>query len=196
MNIGIVIFLGTTCDRETKHWLQDHTTINIWFDDEKIYDLDWLILPGGFSYNDQISVGKLAAQQQIFHNIPHYLLSNTKILGICNGFQMLCSAGFLIGTFQKQPHFINTLTTLNFAHNNIFFKMPIACQVGKYVVHNDYTDISNNIFCTYSQENPTNSQYKIAGMKNDNNSIFGLIPHPERTNMTFTELLEIIKNIV
>lgn len=172
---GIVVFLGTNCEYDTKRAC-DYLNWNgefIWQNDkiEKKYDL--IILPGGFSYGDYISSGRIAKLSPAVKSLP---VGKTMILGICNGFQILCEAKLLPGALidNKNINFISKISKINF--QNELISLPIAHHQGNYTCKN--ID-KKQILMTY-QNNENGSDMSIAGIYDKKNKIIGMMPHPER----------------
>lgn len=170
---GIIVFLGTNCEKDTKlacdymGWESEYI-----FQDEKIksgYDI--IFLPGGFSYGDYVSSGRLAKLTPAVKSLP---IGKTLITGICNGFQILCEAEILPGalTHNSSMKFISKNVNLEF--NNNIIKLPIAHHQGNYM----QTD-SIDVFMKYT-EDINGSDSNIAGIIDYRNKIIGMMPHPER----------------
>ena len=175
LKVGIIVFLGTNCEYDTKRacdfygWDSEF----IWHKDkiEKKYDL--IIIPGGFSYGDHISSGRIAKLSPAVKSLP---VGKSLILGICNGFQILCESKLLPGTLMDNQNikFISIVSQLNF--QNDLIELPIAHHQGNYTGEN--IDKSQ-IIMTYA-DNENGSDFSIAGLYDRNNKIIGMMPHPER----------------
>lgn len=175
LKVGIVVFLGTNCENDTKRacdflgWDAQY----IWQDDkiEKPYDL--IFLPGGFSYGDHISSGRIAKLSPAVKSLP---VGKSLIVGICNGFQILCESKFLPGalTDNQNIKFISKVSEINF--QNELINLPIAHHQGNYV--NENIDESQ-ILMTY-KNNENGSDMSIAGIYDSKNKVMGMMPHPER----------------
>ncbi len=170
---GIVVFLGTNCEKDTKlacdfmGWESEYI-----FQDEKIKNgYDIIFLPGGFSYGDYVSSGRLAKTTTAVKSLP---VGKTLITGICNGFQILCEAGILPGvlTHNSSMKFISKNVDLEFEGKII--KLPIAHHQGNYMKTQE-----TEIFMKYC-EDINGSDDKIAGIIDRKNKVIGLMPHPER----------------
>ena len=170
---GIIVFLGTNCEKDTKlacdymGWESEYI-----FQDEKIksgYDI--IFLPGGFSYGDYVSSGRLAKLTPAVKSLP---IGKTLITGICNGFQILCEAEILPGalTHNSSMKFISKNVDLEF--NNRIIKLPIAHHQGNYMQTG-----SIDVFMKYT-EDINGSDGNIAGIIDNKNKIIGMMPHPER----------------
>ena len=170
---GIITFLGTNCERDTKQALEflGWDTEFIWQNDkiEKHYDI--IFLPGGFSYGDHISSGRIAKLTPAVKSLP---VGKSLIIGICNGFQILTEAGLLSGalTYNENLHFISKVTDLEF--QNGIIQLPIAHHQGNYTGKN-----GEEIIMRYKR-NVNGSDDRIAGIYDRKNKIIGMMPHPER----------------
>lgn len=175
LKVGIIVFLGTNCEQDTKRaceffgWNAEY----IWQDAkiEKNYDL--IFIPGGFSFGDHISSGRIAKLSPAINSLP---LGKTMVVGICNGFQILCEAKLLPGALVDNQNikFISKVADLNFQNETI--SLPIAHHQGNYTC--DKIDESQ-ILMTY-QSNQNGSDMSIAGLYDRENKIIGMMPHPER----------------
>lgn len=181
LKVGIVVFLGTNCEQDTKRaceffgWGAEY----IWQDDIITKPYDLIFLPGGFSYGDHISSGRIAKLSPAVKSLP---VGKSLIVGICNGFQILCEAKLLPGALidNQNINFISKVTDLNF--QNEIIKLPIAHHQGNYVC-NDINE--SQIIMTY-KDNENGSDRSIAGLYDRQNKIMGMMPHPERA--VFEEL--------
>ncbi|MFA7658087.1 MAG: phosphoribosylformylglycinamidine synthase I [Candidatus Gastranaerophilaceae bacterium] len=175
LKVGIIVFLGTNCEQDTRRaceffgWDAEY----IRQDDkiEKKYDL--IFIPGGFSYGDHISSGRIAKLSPAVKSLP---VGKTMIVGICNGFQILCEAKLLSGALLDNQNikFISKVADLDFCNEQI--SLPIAHHQGNYT--DDNID-KNQILMTY-QNNENGSDMSIAGIYDRKNKIIGMMPHPER----------------
>ena len=176
---GIITFLGTNCERDTKQaceffgWNTEYIRQNEKID--KHYDV--IFLPGGFSYGDHISSGRIAKLATAVKSLP---VGKSLIVGICNGFQILTEAGLLSGalTYNENLHFISKVTELEF--QNEIIRLPIAHHQGNYTGKN-----GEEVIMRY-KANENGSDDRIAGIYDCKNKIMGMMPHPERA--VFKEL--------
>lgn len=170
---GIITFLGTNCEVDTKRaceffgWETEYI-----FHDEKIekkYDV--IFIPGGFSYGDHISAGRIAKLSPAVKSLP---IEKSLIVGICNGFQILTEAKLLSGalTHNENLKFISKIVPLEFHNQSI--SLPIAHHQGNYTGHG-----GEDIILRY-KENVNGSDDNIAGIYDRKNRIMGMMPHPER----------------
>lgn len=203
MKVVILQFPGTNCEYDTQHAFEElgASTEILWHKAESIAnDADLLVVAGGFSYGDYLRSGAIARFSPIMKAVADYAASGGKILGICNGFQVLTEAGLLPGALKRNDnlHFISKYHHLKvISSDNTFLKefsnsdvvnIPIAHHDGNYFIDEDgLKDLeqNNQILLKYSDEageikNPNGSTDSIAGICNKEKNIFGLMPHPER----------------
>jgi len=203
MKVTILQFPGTNCEYDTQYAFEKlgATTQIVWHKSESIpSDTTLLVVAGGFSYGDYLRSGAIAKFSPVMKAVIDYANKGGKVLGICNGFQVLTEAGLLPGALKRNDslHFISKHHTLKVANNdNIFLKnldkdaivnIPIAHHDGNYFIDQDGLQelyAHNQILLTYSDENgnvknPNGSVDSIAGVCNKEKNVFGLMPHPER----------------
>lgn len=203
MKVGIVQFPGTNCEYDTQHAfaaLGCKTQI-LWHKEETIpAGTDLVVVAGGFSYGDYLRSGAIAKMSPIMKALKVYAENGGKVLGICNGFQVLTETGLLPGALKRNEglHFIsrhhhlkvvfNTNDFLRRCNVNDVVNIPIAHHDGNFYIDAEglkelyaneqvllkYTDAKGNI------DNPNGSVDSIAGICNKNKNVFGLMPHPER----------------
>ena len=179
MKTAIIIFPGSNCDNEMERFLYNYTgikPIRVWHKETQLPDVDLYVLPGGFSYGDYLRAGALAPLSPVMKELKK---TDRKILGICNGFQILCEAGLLPGTLrinQTQKFICKPVTVIDM-HN--IYTIPVAHAEGNYY-HPDPSKI--NIEFTYT-ENINGSIHRIAGVSYAN--VLGMMPHPERAFETY-----------
>lgn len=207
MKCGIVVFPGSNCDHDCYHILKhilNQETHWLWHKEEaNLESFDLVVLPGGFSYGDYLRAGAIARYSPIMNSIIRFAKSGGRVMGICNGFQILSECGLLPGTLiQNQSRkFIcknvsvrvenlDTPFTLQCRENPVL-EIPIAHHQGKYCVDPSslnelekngqilfrYCDTSGNIS---AESNPNGSVGSVAGVANERKNVMGLMPHPER----------------
>ncbi len=203
MNVTVLQFPGTNCEYDTQYAFEKlgcDVTI-VWHKETSIpSNTDLLVIPGGFSYGDYLRSGAIARFANIMDSVQEYAAKGGKVLGICNGFQILLEAGLLPGAMKRNDslHFISKFNNLKVVNNdNIFLSLlkkdevlniPVAHHDGNYFIDNDgLKDLEENgqIILRYcdengNQENLNGSISNIAGICNKEKNIFGLMPHPER----------------
>ncbi len=203
IKVSILQFPGTNCEYDTQHAFNDlgATTELVWHKSETIpSDTDLLVVAGGFSYGDYLRSGAIARFSPVMKAVEAYANKGGKVLGICNGFQVLTEAGLLPGALKRNEHlhFISKYHNLKVINNdNIFLKnlnnndvvnIPIAHHDGNYFIDSDgLKDLEDNnqILLKYTDsdgeiKNPNGSVESIAGICNKQKNVFGLMPHPER----------------
>ena len=203
MKVGIIQFPGTNCEYDTQYafkMLGCDTQI-LWHKEDAIPEgTDLVVVAGGFSYGDYLRSGAIAKMSPIMKALKSYAATGGKVLGICNGFQVLTETGLLPGALKRNEglHFISRHHHLKVVDNqNDFLKqcnvddivnIPIAHHDGNFYIDADglselyangqvllkYTDAAGNI------DNPNGSVDSIAGICNKEKNVFGLMPHPER----------------
>jgi len=206
MKFGIVTFPGSNCDHDMFYVLNNILKQEVeflWHKDKDLKKSDFIILPGGFSYGDYLRSGAIACMSPIMNEIIKFANSGGYVLGICNGFQILCESGLLPGTLLRNSKglFIcdniflkvtnnNTILTRKASKDNAL-QIPIAHAEGRYFASDKILKkiIDNNqILFQYSNKenelkedsNPNGSLLNIAGICNSEKNVFGMMPHPER----------------
>ena len=200
MKFGVVVFPGSNCDKDVIDALQNklhQQVVELWHKDKDLSIFskeDCIILPGGFSYGDYLRCGAIARFSPMMQSVIEFANNGGKVLGICNGFQILCESGLLPGVLLQNAN-------RQFVCKNIFLKngakdkeevlkIPIAHGEGRYFADdktlkklNDnkqilyrYCNESGNIL----RQNPNGSAEGIAGICNEQRNVFGMMPHPER----------------
>ena len=181
MKTAIIIFPGSNCDNEMERFLYACTGIKpmrVWHKETTLPDVDLYVLPGGFSYGDYLRAGALATLSPILKELKK---TDKKILGICNGFQILCEAGLLPGTLRvnnTQKFICKPVDIVTWpVHNRRI--IPIAHAEGNYY-HPNPAKLAEEqqIAYSYCDYNINGSVLKIAGVRQNN--VLGMMPHPER----------------
>jgi len=177
MKTVIIIFPGSNCDNEMERFLHKFSGVKpilVWHKETTIPDADLYVIPGGFSYGDYLRVGALANLSPIMKEIKRVAKEGQKILGICNGFQILCEAGLLPGTLRinRTQKFICKPVTIYRGYDR--YNIPIAHAEGNYY-HPHPAKVG--IAFTYAEDVNGSTNY-IAGVANNN--VLGMMPHPER----------------
>ena len=203
MKVTILQFPGTNCEYDTQHAFEQlgcETEI-IWHKSESLpADSDLLVVAGGFSYGDYLRSGAIAKFSPVMKAVASYAKEGGKVLGICNGFQVLTEMRLLPGALKRNEglHFISKHHHLRVENNdNTFLKklqsgdvvnIPIAHHDGNYYIDADglrELEANGQILLRYTDENgtlknPNGSVESIAGVCNKEKNVFGLMPHPER----------------
>ena len=198
MRVGIVVFPGSNCDRDTMYAFR-HNGVKeveyVWYSERKLSKFGLIVLPGGFSFGDYLRTGAIAIHSEIFKELPNFVGSGGYVIGICNGFQMLVESKMLPGFLlrNKNQKFISRMVNIRIERNDTVFtsnykigklvKMPIAHTTGNYQPINA-KNIGDNIVFRYADNegNPNGSYDNIAGIIDNSGHILGLMPHFERVS--------------
>jgi phosphoribosylformylglycinamidine synthase I len=204
MNSSVITFPGSNCDRDIHVALKKFGFKNkmVWHSDIELPKSDLVVLPGGFSYGDYLRCGSIASKSKIMKSVINFAKSGGKVLGICNGFQILVESGLLPGVLLRNKYleFIckNVFVKINKTDNPYFkdikkntLKLHIAHNEGNYFCSKEQIkeiDDNNQIALYYSNKdgkinedtNPNGSIKNIAGVFNKEKNILGMMPHPER----------------
>jgi phosphoribosylformylglycinamidine synthase subunit PurQ / glutaminase len=206
MKVGIVVFPGSNCDEDTRWVLGDlmgAETHFLWHRDRLQQDYDLIVVPGGFSYGDYLRTGAIASLAPVMRDVKRHVQRGGLVLGICNGFQILCEAGFLPGALMtnKALRFIckdSLLRTESFdtpftagLSKPGLLRLPIAHHGGRYVCSEDelnQLEQDGRILFRYCDDqghatdeaNPNGSTANIAGILDAGGRVLGMMPHPER----------------
>ena len=206
MRFGVVIFPGTWSDMDFHHVISEvlHQPVEyLWHRDTDLSRYDILVLPGGFSYGDYLRAGAVAGRSPVVEALPDFVARGGLVLGSCNGFQILCEAGLLPGTLLRNEclqfrcqvtHVVVEQTESPFTRGlrrGQVLKMPIAHGEGRYHVEPATLRTlieKNQVVFRYATEggevtaaaNPNGSTWNVAGVSNEDGTVLGLMPHPER----------------
>ena len=203
MKVAIVQFAGTNCEYDTEHAFKELgcDTAIVWHQESALpADTSLVVIAGGFSYGDYLRSGAIARFSPVMKAVEAYAKSGGKILGICNGFQVLTEAGLLEGALKRNEHlhFLSKHHHLKVINNNNSFlsktakdevlNIPIAHHDGNYYCDEQTLKSlyeNEQVLLTYCDKNanelnPNGSVDSIAGICNKEKTIFGLMPHPER----------------
>ena len=206
MKFGVVVFPGTWSDVDCFHVIKDYLEQDVdyvWHKDTDLSKFDCIILPGGFSYGDYLRCGAIAKFSPVMESIKDFSEKGKTVIGICNGFQILCESGILPGVLirNKDLKFRCEMTNLLVQNTDSCFtnrcnldqviQVPISHGEGNYFADNDTLDKlenNNQIIFKYSSStgdvsdinNPNGSVMNIAGIINQKGNVLGMMPHPER----------------
>ncbi len=206
MKVGVVIFPGSNCDQDAIYAFQNQfgcETITLWHKDTDLQNCDLIFLPGGFSYGDYLRSGAIAKLSPIMQHVIDFANKGGMVMGVCNGFQILCESQLLPGALLHNDHqkfncknvWIKpqtTNTSLTSALDvNTAYKIPIAHGEGRYYCDAatlESLKANDQILFKYCSEsadvnagsNPNGSLENIAGICNEGRNVFGMMPHPER----------------
>ena len=196
MSIGVIVFPGSNCDRDVQ-WATEGclgmSTRRVWHEETDLSSFDAIVLPGGFSYGDYLRCGAIARFAPALQSLIDFAAKGGRVLGICNGFQVLTELGLLPGalTRNRDLHFIcedaplkvvSQRTAWMQGYNDGALTLPIAHGEGRYQCSNDtlkQLQDDDAIALSYGN-NPNGSVSDIAGITNASGSVLGLMPHPER----------------
>jgi len=208
MNFAVLQFPGSNCDQDVVHVLRNVLGENarlLWHKDASLGDTDAVIIPGGFSYGDYLRTGAIARFSPVMQAVKAFAAEGGCVLGICNGFQILCEAGLLPGAlirnrslqFRCEHVFLKTLTTESPFTNQVpsgkLLRIPIAHGEGCYFADPETITrlkAKHQVLWQYVNEqgeptptaNPNGSVESIAGICNEQRNVAGLMPHPERAS--------------
>ncbi len=201
MKFGVVIFPGSNCDRDMVEALQNdlgQEVITLWHKDTDIsaFDTnDCIVLPGGFSYGDYLRCGAIARFSPMMQQVIAFAQRGGKVLGVCNGFQILCESGLLPGVLlrNQQQQFIckNVFIRECASGGTEALQIPIAHGEGRYYADTatlESLELHRQIIYRYCDAqgqitpaaNPNGALHNIAGICNRERNVFGMMPHPER----------------
>jgi phosphoribosylformylglycinamidine synthase len=206
MKFGVIIFPGSNCDHDLIYVLRDilgQEVVELWHKDRDLKGVDFVMVPGGFSYGDYLRSGAIARFSPVMESVIEHCNNGGYAMGICNGFQILCEAGLLPGTLLHntdhkficknlfiKPATSSTIVTSGLDSDEVL-KIPVAHGEGRYYAPDDVLKKLNEnqqVIFRYcdkdghfnSKSNPNGSLENIAGVANENKNVFGMMPHPER----------------
>jgi phosphoribosylformylglycinamidine synthase subunit PurQ / glutaminase len=206
MQAAVIVFPGSNCDRDVKVGIErviDGHVHLVWHADATVPAVDLIVLPGGFAYGDYLRTGAMAAHSPIMRDVVAKAKAGTPVIGICNGFQVLCEAGLLPGVLMRNA-------SLKFVCRDVWLKveqaappftsrfgkgevvrLPVAHGEGNYFADAatlDALEAEGRVVFRYvdadgnatPEANPNGSQRNIAGIRDEKGRVLGLMPHPER----------------
>jgi phosphoribosylformylglycinamidine synthase subunit PurQ / glutaminase len=198
MKFGVVVFPGSNCDRDMEDAIQNglrKEVIMLWHKDRDLSMFnteDCIILPGGFSYGDYLRCGAIARFSPMMQSVIEFAGRGGKVLGVCNGFQILCESHLLPGVLLQNANQQFVCKNVNItAGNGEVLKVPIAHGEGRYFADEailDELEKQGQVIFRYCNEtgladdfcNPNGACRSIAGIRNREGNVFGMMPHPER----------------
>jgi phosphoribosylformylglycinamidine synthase I len=210
MKFGVLVFPGSNCDHDTYNVidaLMDQPVTFLWHASEDLQGCDAILVPGGFAYGDYLRTGAIAKFAPVMQSVAKFARSGGLVLGICNGFQILCEAGLLPGALMRNAgqHYICKQTFLltetvesPFTHGltkGQVLQMPIGHMEGNYVCDAETLarlKAEERIAFRYvtaegeltAAANPNGSLENIAGVLNEERNVLGMMPHPDRSSET------------
>jgi phosphoribosylformylglycinamidine synthase subunit PurQ / glutaminase len=207
MRFSVPVFPGSNCDHDCEYVLrnvENQSVEMIWHKDTDLKNPDCVVVPGGFSYGDYLRTGAIARFSPVMKSVADFAAKGGLVIGICNGFQILCEAGLLPGALLRnknlkficQSVYLRTEETstpfTNACKPHQVLKIPIAHGEGNYFIDADglkQLKENHQIVFRYCDKdgqlkpdsNPNGSLENIAGICNINRNVFGLMPHPDRS---------------
>ncbi len=208
MNFAVLQFPASNCDQDAVHVLSNvlgHSARLLWHKEHSLGNADAVVVPGGFSYGDYLRTGAIARFSPVMEAVHTFAAGGGLVLGICNGFQILCEAGLLPGAlirnrslqFRCEHIFLKTVTTASPFTNRIpaekLLRLPIAHGEGCYFADDEtltHLKANHQILWRYvdaqgeatESANPNGSLDNIAGICNERRNVAGLMPYPERAS--------------
>ncbi len=208
MKCGIIVFPGSNCDQDAFYVMNNLygvETVFLWHKDSDLKNCDLIILPGGFSYGDYLRTGAIARFSPVMEQVIEFAKGGGYVMGICNGFQVLCEAHLLPGVLLRNDNqkfickniHVKSQTPDSFVTSEIpldkVLTIPIAHAEGRYYCDDDtlkQLQLNNQVLFRYCDENgkmttdsnPNGSLDNIAGICNEGRNVFGMMPHPERAS--------------
>ena len=198
MKFAVIRFPGSNCDQDCIYALnafEGASADYVWHKDSSLSGFDAVVVPGGFSYGDYLRCGAIARFSPIMAAVKEFAATGGPVIGICNGFQILCESGLLPGALvrNRDLHFLCEHVNVRVEQNNTPFtsaaqvgdvlNLPIAHGEGCYFA-DDATiqklNAEGRVLLRYQDPNPNGSRESIAGICNEGRNVFGLMPHPER----------------
>jgi phosphoribosylformylglycinamidine synthase len=206
MKFGVIIFPGTWSDRDCYYALHDvlgQEANYIWHKETRLADYDCIVLPGGFSYGDYLRVGAIARFCPVMAAVEQFAHNGGLVIGICNGFQILCESGLLPGVLMASSHlqyrcqWVNLRVESNYSsfssncEKGQILRIPISHYEGNYYADEatlEELETNHQVVFRYSTPlgkitegaNPNGSLHNIAGIVNKQGNVLGMMPHPER----------------
>jgi phosphoribosylformylglycinamidine synthase I len=208
MKFGVLVFPGSNCDHDTYHVISEiagQPVVFLWHDSPSLDNCDAIIVPGGFAYGDYLRTGAIARFSPVMQSVKKFADEGGMVLGICNGFQILCESGLLPGALMRnaglkyicrQVHLRTETTDTPFTRTlsqGQVVKIPIGHMEGNYFCDPDtltrlkdedrivfrYASPTGEITPEY---NPNGSIENIAGILNERRNVLGMMPHPDRSS--------------
>ena len=197
MKVAVVRFPGSNCDADAWHAARDagHDATYIWHRSTDLEGADVVVLPGGFSYGDYLRAGAIARFSPVMQAVAAHAGAGRPVLGICNGFQILCEAGLLPGALARNAglSFVCRWVTVRVEATDTPFtasyragdriRAPVAHGEGRFVADEatlDRLERERRVVFRYVGDNPNGALRDIAGITNEGRNVVGLMPHPER----------------
>ena len=206
IKFGVIVFPGSNCDHDAYHAVRHvlgQDARFIWHKEERVGDVDVVVIPGGFSYGDYLRAGAIARFSPVMSDVVRFAREGGIVMGICNGFQVLCESGLLPGALMRNAslRFVCKPVDLRVEETGTPFtrvlskgdrlRIPIAHGEGNYYASEEVLDrleANGQVVFRYADEtgapvpaaNPNGSARNIAGIVNEQRNVLGMMPHPER----------------
>ncbi len=197
--VAVIVFPGSNCDADALAAVREagSDAYFVWHKDTTLQRADVVVLPGGFSYGDYLRSGAIARFSPVMAAVAEHARAGGAVLGICNGFQILCEAGLLPGglmrnarlRFLSRPSWVRVEQTetpfTRLYERGELLEIPIAHGDGRYVVDARTAaelEATERVVWRYVRDNPNGSTNDIAGVTNAGGNVVGIMPHPERRN--------------
>jgi phosphoribosylformylglycinamidine synthase I len=208
MKFGVIIFPGSNCDHDAFWTIQHvakHPVTFLWHESHELQNCDAIIVPGGFSYGDYLRTGAIAKFSPVMESVGRFAASGGLVLGICNGFQILCESGLLPGALMRNVGLKYVCKPVHVLVENAGTPFTSSCREGQ-VLTIPIGHMEGNYFCddstldelrrdkrivfrysspsgeVTSEANPNGSLDNIAGICNPGRNVLGMMPHPERAS--------------
>jgi phosphoribosylformylglycinamidine synthase subunit PurQ / glutaminase len=198
VSFGVIVFPGS-CDERDAHdaieGIEGASATYLWHADPDLKGVDAVVIPGGFSYGDYLRAGAIARFSPVMRAVTEFALEGRPVLGICNGFQVLCEAGLLPGALLVNPSLRFVCRQIDVVVENAdtpftrackagdHLSLPVKHTVGRYFAPHDgleELDTNGQVLTRYAEGgNPNGSLNDVAGVANSGKNVFGLMPHPE-----------------
>lgn len=208
MKFGVLVFPGSNCDHDTANVIAEiahQPVVFLWHDSESLENCDAILVPGGFAYGDYLRTGAIARFSPVMQSVRKFADAGGLVLGICNGFQILCEAGLLPGALMRNAglHYICKQVYLRTETTDSVFtqtvrpgqvlQLPIGHMEGNYfcdaatLAELRRSDRVVFRYCTRegavaAEANPNGSLDNIAGILNQGRNVMGMMPHPDRSS--------------
>ncbi|MCC7230669.1 MAG: phosphoribosylformylglycinamidine synthase subunit PurQ [Fimbriimonadaceae bacterium] len=204
MRVAVLQFPGSNCDQDALYSLREDIAVGadyVWYESTSLTGFDAVFVPGGFSFGDYLRCGAMASRAPVMAEVERFADEGRPVIGVCNGFQILCEAGLLPGALllNESQKFVCKVVHLR-AENHVslwtrgvdkFLEIPVAHGEGRFICDDDTLKLledTERIAFRYvdskgemtSESNPNGSTQNIAGVLNVRGNVLGLMPHPER----------------
>ncbi len=208
MKFGVLVFPGSNCDQDTCHVLAElasQPTVMLWHDSPSLEGADAILVPGGFAYGDYLRTGAIARFSPVMQSVARFAADGGPVLGICNGFQILCEAGLLPGALLRNAglkYVCKQVYLRTETHDSLFtnrlakgqvLQVPVGHMEGNYFCDQETLarlEGEDRIAFRYATAggevtvaaNPNGSLGNIAGILNEGRNVLGMMPHPDRSS--------------